>query len=196
MANKLAGQRMKFSKARAVFYTAGDDDRRQHAARLMAEVLAEAPVNGFSEDDVTQGEDVPQRARELARSMLATAQPSEENEAHLVAELNEALDMADLQEIGRGGECVYAYGYRCAPDRLKVGSTTGDAVARVVAQIGTGTPDRPVLYLLFRTHDCRALEQALHGLLRLQGRRVAGAGAEWFRVTTKELLAAYQKLVG
>ena len=59
MANKLAGQRAKFSRARAIYYTASDEKQRQRAVQLMAEVLAEAPSNDFSENDVTQGEDVP-----------------------------------------------------------------------------------------------------------------------------------------
>ena len=42
LANKLAGQRAKFSRARAVFYSASDEVHRQRAAQLMAEVLAEA----------------------------------------------------------------------------------------------------------------------------------------------------------
>jgi hypothetical protein len=53
MANKLAGQRAKFSRARAIFYSTSDDAQRHRDAELMAEVLAEAPVNGFTEDDVT-----------------------------------------------------------------------------------------------------------------------------------------------
>jgi hypothetical protein len=56
MANKLAGQRAKFSKARAIFYSTSDDTQRHHAAELMTEVLAEAPFNDFTEDEVTQGD--------------------------------------------------------------------------------------------------------------------------------------------
>jgi hypothetical protein len=59
MANKLAGQRAKFSRARAIFYSTSDEAQRHRATQLMAEVLAEAPANRFTEDDVTQGEDVP-----------------------------------------------------------------------------------------------------------------------------------------
>jgi hypothetical protein len=58
MANKLAGQRMKFTKARALYYQTDDESQRQDAVRKMAEVLAEAPANGFAEADVTQGGDV------------------------------------------------------------------------------------------------------------------------------------------
>ncbi len=72
MANKLAGQRAKFSKARAVLYGASDESVRYRQAQLMAEVIREAPENGFSEDEVTQGADVPDEVRQLA-NMSQTA---------------------------------------------------------------------------------------------------------------------------
>ena len=97
-------------------------------------------------------------------------------------------------EIGEGDETVYSYGYRCAPDRLKIGSCAGDVIARVAAQISTGTPDKPVLLLTIRTHDCRALERVLHGIFRLKKKRVIGAGAEWFLATRDEVIAAYESI--
>ncbi|MEL6265647.1 MAG: hypothetical protein AAFR52_08355 [Pseudomonadota bacterium] len=59
MANKLAGQRAKFSRARAAFYTVGDDHARDRAVGLMAEVIADAPANGFTVEEVTQGAQFP-----------------------------------------------------------------------------------------------------------------------------------------
>jgi hypothetical protein len=56
---------------------------------------------------------------------------------------------------------LYAYGHACAPDRLKIGLTEGDTVDRIAAQIGTGTPDKPVLSLEIVTHDCGSLEKAI-----------------------------------
>jgi len=196
MANKLAGQRAKFSRARAIYYTATEEAQRHRAAQLLAEVLVAARPSGFSEDDVTQGEDVPTEARELARTMLLPPLGPEENPDELIQELSLSVDVADMLEIGQGGEFVYAYGYRCAPDRLKIGSCVGEPVARVAAQIGTGTPDRPSLLLKIRTHDCRALERTLHGILRLKGRQVAGSGAEWFITTREEIVATIEKVMG
>lgn len=193
MANKLAGQRAKFSRARALFYSSTDDAQCARAAELMAEVLAEAPLNGFSEADVTQGEDVPDEARHLAAGMPARSVEDQDDPDELVAALQTTVDTSDAIEIGQGAESVYAYGYRCAPDRLKIGSCAGDVVARIAAQIGTGTPDKPVLLLHIRTHDCRALERALHGMLRLKGRKIEGAGAEWFLATRDEVIAAYER---
>jgi T5orf172 domain len=195
MANKLAGQRAKFSRARAIFYSTSDDAQRHRAAQLMAEVLTEAPANGFSEDEVTQGEDVPDDVRQLSARLPKGGRGVEEDPDALVAALQATVDTADVLEIGQGDEFVYAYGYRCAPDRLKIGSCSGDVVARIAAQVGTGTPDKPVMLLRIKTHDCRALERTLHGMLRLKGRQIAGAGAEWFLATRDELVAAYERVV-
>ena len=106
MANKLAGQRAKFSKARATFYSTSDDTQRHHAAELMAEVLAEAPANGFTEDEVTQGADVPDEARQLSTGVQARPQGSEDDPDELVAELQTAVDTADVLEIGEGDKSL------------------------------------------------------------------------------------------
>jgi hypothetical protein len=192
VANKLAGQRAKFSRARAVFYTTGDETQRQRAAQLMAEVLAEAPVNGFSEEDVTQGADVPSEPRSLAQALIVE---SDENAEALIQELKLSVDVERVRHFGQGEEFVYAYGYDCAPDRVKLGSCVGDVVARVAAQISTGTPDKPVLLLKIATHDCRALERALHAVFRLKGKQIVGAGAEWFLVSPDEVVEAYQRVM-
>ena len=161
----------------------------------MAEVLAEAPANGFSTDEVTQGADVPDEVRGLAAESPA-ARSHRDDADQFVSELRAIVDTSELVELGQGAEAVYAYGYHCAPDRLKIGCCSGDVVARVAAQIGTGTPDKPVLLLKIGTHDCRALERVLHGVFRLQGRQVRGAGAEWFVATRDEVTAVYERIIG
>ena len=87
---------------------------------------------------------------------------------------------------------VYAYGYRSYPDRLKVGSTEAETVQRIAAQIGTGTPDKPVLHVEIKTNDCRALERAIHAVLEARGKRITGGGAEWFKVSREEILVIYE----
>ena len=87
---------------------------------------------------------------------------------------------------------VYAYGYRGYPDRLKVGSTEAETVQRIAAQIGTGTPDKPVLHVEIKTNDCRALERAIHAVLEARGKRITGGGAEWFKVSREEILVIYE----
>ena len=195
MANKLAGQRAKFSRARATYFTASEDWQRRRAVQLMAEVLVEAPTNNFSEEMVTQGEDVPDEVRRFVSELSAPLKVVDDTDDELVGKVREALDTRDLVEIGEGSQYVYVYGYRCAPDRLKIGSCTGDVFARVAAQIGTSTPDRPTLLLAIKTHDCRALERALHGIFRLRGTQVSGAGAEWFRTTLEEITEIYNKIM-
>ena len=194
MANKLAGQRAKFSRARANFYGASDEKECRRAIELMAEVLVAAPASGFSEDLVTQDEDVPDDVRRRAREMQVPPDLPEEDDEQLVNELQKMVDTTEVLELGEGGQSVYAYGYRCAPDRLKIGSCAGDVIARITAQISTGTPDRPALRLVIKTHDCRALERALHNIFRLRGKQVSGAGAEWFTITPDEVVLLYKAI--
>lgn len=187
MANKLAGQRAKFSRAKAIYYSTSDEAERARSVRLMAEVITEAPRRGFTEEQVTQGAEVPEEVRHLRLDGDAAPQETENDEAQ-IASLRNIVDITDALEIGEGPETVYAYGYACAPDRLKIGSTNGDAVARVAAQIATSTPDRPKIVLLIRTTRSRALERVLHGVLEMRGRRVIGGGAEWFVTTRDEVV--------
>jgi T5orf172 domain-containing protein len=87
---------------------------------------------------------------------------------------------------------VYAYGYRCCEDRLKVGFTEANTVQRIAAQISTSTPDKPVLLIEIKTDLCRALERAIQATLETRGRKISGAGAEWFKTSRDEVLAIYQ----
>src|SRR5215469_12840462 len=70
-----------------------------------------------------------------------------------------------IRNIGRSPSCrpypLYVYGYRCAPDRLKIGSTEVDTVQRIAAQITTSTPFKPVLLIEIKTDVCRAFIQDL-----------------------------------
>jgi hypothetical protein len=106
--------------------------------------------------------------------------------------VEEAVDSSDVIRIGEGMAVVYAYGYRGYPDRLKVGSTVADTVQRIAAQIGTSTPDEPILHLEIKTNDCRVLERAIQAILEARGRKVAGGGDEWFKASRDEILAIYE----
>jgi len=194
MANKLAGQRMKFTKARALYYQTDDESQRRDAVRKMAEVLADAPANGFAEADVTQGGEVPVEVREVAATAHAAPANTDDepDDRPAAVQLSDTVDTSDLVERGTGPETVYAYGYPCARDRLKIGRTTGEVVTRVANQIHTGTPDKPSLYLIIYTRDGAGLERVLHDVFRFQGKKIAGAGAEWFRVGRDEILRVYE----
>jgi hypothetical protein len=75
---------------------------------------------------------------------------------------------------------------------IKVGSTEADTLQRIAAQIGTGTPDKPVLHLETKTNDCRVLERAIQAILEARGHKIADGGAEWFNVSREEILSIYQ----
>ena len=81
------------------------------------------------------------------------------------------MDVSNVVRQGSGSGNVYAYGYKCAPDHLKIGSTELDTVQRIAAQISTSTPDKPVLFLEIKTEKCRVLERALHAILEYRGKK-------------------------
>jgi hypothetical protein len=68
----------------------------------------------------------------------------------------------------------------------------GTWARRITAQISTSTPDKPVLFLEIKTHDCGSLEKAIHATLEYRGRKIPGAGKEWFKATRDEVVAIYQ----
>ena len=53
------------------------------------------------------------------------------------------IDAGDLVARWHGADVILDDGYACATDRLKIGWTDGDAVARIVSQVSTPTPDKP-----------------------------------------------------
>jgi hypothetical protein len=196
MANKLAGQRAKFTKALADYQRTDDENKKRGAARRMAEVLTEAPANGFTEIEVTQGAEIPDEVRRLVEGGINSNGPSSDDPDQLTEELQQTVDTSDFQETGDGNQCVYAYGYRCAPDRLKVGRSDGDVINRIARQISTGTPDKPTLVLVIRTGDCRGLEKAIQGVLQVRGRKIIGGGDEWYITTRDELLQIHTLIIG
>ena len=60
-------------------------------------------------------------------------------------------------------------------------------IERIADQIGTSTPDKPVLFLEVKTHNSRALEKALHSILSYREKKVFGGGDEWFRTSVEEV---------
>ena len=87
----------------------------------MCEVLLEAPANGFTEAEVTGGKDVPGEVRRLVDEEVSPQSVATEDPEQLVRQLERNVDTADLLEAGAGDQILYAYGYRCSPDRLQVG---------------------------------------------------------------------------
>jgi hypothetical protein len=190
----LAGQRASFTWALNQYNLSEDAEKRAHYAKLMAKYIASAPANGFTVEQVTQEQLYP--ATDVAQ-YLGTAHSDPEpgiSEGDAIREVSETVDTADVLRLGTGAVVVYAYGYRCAPGRLKIGLTESDTVQRIAAQISTGTPDKPVLFLEIRTHDCGALERAIHATLEYRGSRISGGGKEWFKTTREEIAAIYEAI--
>ncbi len=96
------------------------------------------------------------------------------------------------REIGDGPESVYVYYHEAYAElaqlkgasewECKVGWTVGEPDSRVIGQGAlTAFPAPPIMGLVIRTENGRALERAIHTALTLAGRRVErNGGTEWF----------------
>lgn len=158
----------------------------------MAKYIVAAPSYGATADQITRDKNYP--AAEVAQYLndpdIAAGPDISEEQA--LRSVEAAIDVSNVKHIGEGEGVVYAYGYACCPDRLKVGSTELDTVQRIAAQIGTSTPDKPVLFLEIRTNRCRALERAIQATLEARECKISGGGAEWFKTNRDEVVAIYR----
>ena len=189
----LAGQRAQFTWALNQYNRTEDVDERAKFAKRMTKYISTAPANGFTVEEVTQGQSYP--AAEVAKYLNGDGDvtgDAEISEEKAIQSLEAVVDTSDVIRDGQGSGTLYVYGYRCAPDRLKIGLTEGDTVQRIAAQISTSTPDRPVLLIEIKTNTCRALERAMHGILETRGRKVTGGGGEWFKATRDEVMQIYR----
>jgi hypothetical protein len=159
----------------------------------MAKYVDAAPRHGFKVEDVTQGQSYPVAEVEKYLNAPDGESETEISEGEALKEVAQAVDVSDVVRLGdKGSGFVYAYGYRCAPDRLKIGKTEVDTVQRIIAQISTSTPDKPVLFLEIRTHDHNSLERAIQSTLEYRECKIVGGGAEWFKTSREEVIAIYQ----
>jgi len=166
----LAGQRAQFTWALNQYNLSEDPETRAKFAKRMAKYIAAAPANGFTIDQVTQGQMYP--ASEVHQYLNDPSVDDDPgiSEEQAIRTVEEAVDTTDVVRKGDGAGIVYAYGYRCCEDRLKVGLTEANTVQRIAAQIGTSTPDKPVLLVEIKTNQCRALERAIQATLETRGR--------------------------
>ena len=190
----LAGQRAQFTWALRQYNLAEDAERKAFFARRMARYIANAETNGFTVEQITKGQLYPKGEVEKFIGDHSTDVEPEISEGEAIREVEAAVDTSDVLRLGDGPMVVYAYGYRCVPDRLKIGLTTGDTAQRIAAQIGTSTPDKPVLFLEIRTHDCGSLERAIHATLEYRGHRITGGGKEWFKTRREDIVAIYNSV--
>jgi len=187
----LAGQRAQFTWALNQYNLTEDPDTRTTFAKRMAKYIAAAPANGFTVDQVTRGQNYPSAEVEKYINDPGVSADPGLTEEQALRTVQEAVDTSDVVRVGDGAGAVYAYGYRCCPDRLKVGFTEVDTVQRIAAQIGTSTPDKPVLLIEIRTDECRALERAIQATLEARGHKIVGAGTEWFKASRDDVIAIY-----
>jgi hypothetical protein len=155
----LAGQRAQFTLALNQYNMTEDDDERAEFAKRMAKCISAAPHNGFTPEQVTQGQSYP--AEEVAKYLngeLEDVEDTEISEQSARQALESKVDTSDVIRDGQGSGTLYVYGYRCAPDRLKIGRTEGDTILRIAEQIWTSTPDKPVLLVEIKTNTCSALD--------------------------------------
>jgi hypothetical protein len=192
----LGGQRTQFTWALKQYNITEDPKRKEQMVNKMVRHLRIGKENGWSQDEITQGKSFP--AEVLIKLEEAPTAPDEEQpEDEIEREVSESVDTSNVMRINMPGSGkIYAYGYDCAPDRLKIGSTQNDVIQRIAAQINTSTPDKPVLRLEVITDRCRDLERALHAILTVRGKNIKGGGSEWFKTTVDEILTIYKFIVG
>lgn len=191
MVKPLSTHRSNFTWARNLYNKSDDAEQKEKYARLMAKYLGEGAKDSFRPDEIARGLDYPSEVEKYLTVPASDCSP-EISEDQIRKEVAAAVDTDSVLRIGEGTGSVYGYGYACCPDRLKVGSATGDTIQRIADQIYTSTPDKPVLHLEIRTDDCRGLERAIHSVLRVRRKKIIGGGDEWFRTTREEVVAIYQ----
>jgi hypothetical protein len=145
-------------------------------------------VLGVTIDAIAQNKDYPDEVNQYIGEPTTNLEP-DLTEEEALKNINESVDTSNVMESGQGIESVYAYGYACCPDRLKIGATKNDVIQRIVSQINTSTPDKPILYLKIKTPKCMALERAIHATLEIRERKIQGGGTEWFKTTCEEILS-------
>lgn len=183
----LSGQRTQFTWALNEYNKSDDPSVRARFVRHMASSIRNAMGAGFTKDEVARGKSYPAEEVEAALGAPDLTPEVEVSEAQAKESFQNSVDSTNARRKGAGPGSVYAYGYRCAPDRMKVGYTDGDTIERIAAQITTSTPDKPVLFFEMRTDRSRALERALHAILVYRGKKVTGGGDEWFLTTVDEI---------
>src|SRR5712672_3487016 len=120
----LAGQRAQFTWALNQYNLSEDPETRAKFAKRMAKYIVAAPANGFTVDEVTQGQIYPApEVEQYIRNPGADDEDPGITEEQAIKTVEETVDTADVMRKGDGGSIVYVYGYRCCGDRLKVGST-------------------------------------------------------------------------
>lgn len=106
------------------------------------------------------------------------------------------------RQVGQGSQRVYVYSYPVHRELaelkgedswpIKIGRSGFFLQERVKEQIGTATPEWPVVHLAIHTDSAKNLEHMLHLWLIEDGRQVEGPGIEWFDASPNRVMSLLQ----
>src|SRR5947208_4533122 len=98
----LPGQRAQFTWALNQYNLAEDAEKKAYYAKRMAKYIAAAPANGFTAEQVTQGQLYP--AAEVAQYLDVANSDVDPgiSEGQALREIEEAVDSADVIRLGAG----------------------------------------------------------------------------------------------
>jgi len=137
----------------------------------MAKYIVAAPSYGATVDQITRDKNYP--AAEVAQYLNDPDIAAEPDifEEQALRSVEAAIDVSNVKRIGEGEGVVYAYGYACSPDRLKVGSQ----------ELDTGAADRGT--------DRNEHARQARSTLEARECKISGGGAEWFKTSQDEVVA-------
>src|SRR5438552_13938588 len=123
----LAGQRAQFTWSLNQYNLSEDPETRAKFAKRMAKYIAAAPANGFTVDEVTQGQIYPSSEVDQYINDPSVNDDPGITEEQAIRTVEETVDTSDVVRTGEGTGVVYAYGYRCCEDRLNGASVFANA---------------------------------------------------------------------
>ena len=117
--------------------------------------------------------------------------------AHHISHERWELPKHNQRIYGTGDQFVYLYYFDTYKQsalqnehlywRCKIGETTKKPEKYIKVR-GTNMPEKPIIALLLRTHDCSNLEKFIHAALKLKGRHIKDTlGNEWFLTNPDEV---------
>jgi hypothetical protein len=74
----------------------------------------------------------------------------------------------------------------------KIGKTDRDPLQRVLNQASTALPENPHIALILKTDNAADLENVIHGVLAMWGKKIdTSPGSEWFLTYPEEVELIY-----
>lgn len=71
----------------------------------------------------------------------------------------------------------------------KIGRTDRDPLIRILSQVSTALPEKPVIEYIIRTEDSSLLETMIHSILSIRGKHISDSpGTEWFDTNPDDVL--------